>query len=180
MTRSPTPSLRMRSSAAATLISASRSGKSLRACSTIGELKSGMLTASVITDFYAMNDPFAAKNIRRFAKIIAHVGLLPDPVEIPADAAGEIDLRHVAGCTDAFCVAGEMAHFAGTKLAFGFGRYMNAERIGNLLGDFPDAHTFAAADINGKAIELVRFRREKIRARDIFDEREIARLLAIF
>src|SRR5438105_8929217 len=95
MTRSPTPSLRMRSSAAATLISASRSGKSLRACSTIGELKSGMLTASVITDFYAMNDPFAAKNIRCFAKVIAHVGLLTDPIEITADASGEIGWRIV-------------------------------------------------------------------------------------
>src|SRR5438552_18374219 len=126
MTRSPTPSLRMRSSAAATLISASRSGKSLRACSTIGELKSGMLTASVIPDFYAMNDPFAAKNVRRFAKIITHVGLLPAPIEITADAGGELDLRRVPGRGDASRVGGVMAHFAGPKLAIHFRRDVNA------------------------------------------------------
>jgi hypothetical protein len=28
-----------------------------------------------------MNDPFAAKNVRRFAEIIAHIGLLPNPIE---------------------------------------------------------------------------------------------------
>src|SRR5205085_12378707 len=179
MTRSPTPSLRMRSRAAATLISASRSGKSLRACSTICELKSGMLTASVITDFYAMNDPFAAKNIRRFAKIIAHVGLLTDPIEITADASGEIDLRRVSSRADAFRVAGEMAHFAGTKFAIHFRRDVNAKCIGNSFGHFANADTAAAADIHGKAVELVRFGREQIRAGDVFDERKIARLLTI-
>src|ERR1700686_427513 len=179
MTRSPTPSLRMRSSAAATLISASRSGKSLRACSTIGELKSGMLTASVITDFYAMNDPFAAKNIRRLGKIIAHIGLLPDPIKITADPGGQIHLRFVSGGADAFAAAGEMPHFAGTKFAFGLGRNVNAERVGNLFGHFANADTAAAPDIHGKAIELVAFRREEICSSDIFDEGKIARLLAV-
>src|SRR5437588_5453954 len=113
-----------------------------------------------------MNDPFAAKNIRGFAKIIAHVRLLPDPVEITADARGEIDLRHVSGRADAFRVAGEMAHFAGTKLAFGFGENLDAESIGNLFGHFANADTAVAADVHRKAVELVAFGREKIRARD--------------
>src|SRR5947207_11721958 len=101
MTRSPIPSRRMRSSAAATLIVASSSGKSFRACSTTNELKSGILTASLTARLYPMNDPFAAKNVRGFAEIIAHVGLLPDPIEITPDTGGEIDLRRVAGGADA-------------------------------------------------------------------------------
>src|SRR5438876_1236960 len=121
-----------------------------------------MLTASVITDFYAMNDPFAAKNIRRFAEIIAHVGLLADPLKVTPDAGGEIDLRRVSGRADAFRVAGEMAHFAGTKFAFGLGRNADAESIGNLFGHFANADTVAAPDVHGKAVELVAFGREKI------------------
>src|SRR5882724_7372424 len=100
MTRSPTPSLRMRSSASATLISASSNGKSFRACSTIDELKSGILTASLTARLYAMNNAFAAKNVRGFAEIIAHIGLLVDPIEITPDAGGEIDLRRVTGRAD--------------------------------------------------------------------------------
>lgn len=52
-----------------------------------------------------MNDPFAAKNVRGFAEIIADIGLLPDPIEVTANAGGEIDLRRVAGGTDAFGIA---------------------------------------------------------------------------
>src|ERR1700704_976066 len=96
MTRSPTPSRRMRSSASATLIFASSSGKSFRACSTIDELKSGILTASLTARLYPMTDALAAKNVRRFAEIIAHVGLVADPVQITPEAGGEIDLRRVA------------------------------------------------------------------------------------
>src|ERR1041385_818766 len=95
MTRSPTPSRRMRSSALATLIFASSNGKSFRACSTIDELKSGILTASLTAYLYAMNDPFAPKNVGGFAKIIADIGLTTDPIEITADARREIDLRCV-------------------------------------------------------------------------------------
>src|SRR5436190_4039772 len=100
MTRSPTPSFRIRSSASATLMFASSSGKSFRACSTIDELKSGILTASLTARLYEMNNAFAAKNVRGFAEIIAHIGLLADPIEITPDAAGEIDLRRVAGGPD--------------------------------------------------------------------------------
>src|ERR1700716_555617 len=100
MTRSPTPSRRMRSSASATLIFASSSGKSFRACSTIDELKSGILTASLTARLYAMNDAFAAKNVRRFAEIITHVSLLADPVQVTLDARGEIDLGPLPGGGD--------------------------------------------------------------------------------
>src|SRR5207302_2193210 len=95
-------------------------------------------------------------------------------------AGGEIDLRRVSGRADAFRVASEMAHFAGTKFAFGLGRNADAERIGNLFGHFANADTAAAPDVHGKAVELVAFSRDKIRARDIFHEGKIARLLTIF
>src|SRR3954466_4902100 len=99
------PSRRIRSSASATLIRASSNGKSFRACSTIDELKSGSLTASLIAHpyanndrfapgfvlsglmrgasgaaqtawFHAMNNAFAAKDVRGFAKVITNVALL--------------------------------------------------------------------------------------------------------
>src|SRR5689334_5357987 len=102
MTRSPTPSRRIRSSASATLIFASSNGKSLRACSATDELKSGILTASLTAYLYAMNNPFAPKNVGGFAEIIADVGLLADPIKISANAGREVDLRRVTGGTNAF------------------------------------------------------------------------------
>src|ERR1700719_2660816 len=117
MTRSPTPSRRMRSSASATLMFASSSGKSFRACSTTDESKSGILTASLTARLYAMNDAFAAKNVCSFAEIIAHVGLLANPIEVPSDTGGEIDLRRVAGGADAFGSTRSVAHLSGTKFA---------------------------------------------------------------
>src|SRR5687768_5429147 len=147
MTRSPTPSRRMRSSASATLIPAASSGKSLRACSTTDEWKSGILTVSLTARLYAMNDSFAAKNIRRRAEIIAHVRLLPDPIEIATDAGREIDLRRIARRADPLGAAGEMPHFPGTKFSFRFRRELNAERIGDLLGHCADADAFTAPNI---------------------------------
>src|ERR1700682_3013478 len=138
MTRSPTPSRRMRSSASATFMLAPSSGKSFRACSTTDELKSGILTASLTAYLYAMNDAFAAKNVSGFAEIIAHVRLLADPIKITPDARGEIDLRRIARSADAFGVAGEMPHLAGTKFAVCFRRDVDVERVGNLFGDFPN------------------------------------------
>src|SRR5258708_1078704 len=170
MTRSPTPSRRMRSSAAATVIPASSSGKSFRACSTMDEVKSGILTASLTAYLYAMNDAFAAKNVGGFAEVIAHVRLLPDPIKITPDARGEIDLRRISRRADAFRVAGEMPHLAGTKFVVHFRRDPNVERVGDLLGDFPNADTFTAADVNRQAIELVAFGGEQIRACDVFHE----------
>src|SRR3954453_17130826 len=132
MTRSPTPSRRMRSSASATLIRASSNGKSFRACSTIDELKSGILTASLTVYLYAMNDAFAPKNVRRFAEIIADIGLLADPVEVAANAGRESDLGRVAGGANPRRVACQMPHFPGTKFAVHFRRNVDIERIGNL------------------------------------------------
>src|SRR6478672_4608268 len=117
----------MRSSASATLIVASSSGKSFRACSSIDELKSVILTASFTARLYPMNDPFAAKNVGRFAEIIADISLLPDPIEITANAGGEIDLRRETGATNPSGVAGEVAHFAGAKFSVPFRRDVDTE-----------------------------------------------------
>src|SRR6476469_4733190 len=138
----------MRSSAAATLIVASRSGKSFRACSAIVELKSGILTASLIARLYAMNNSFAAKNVRRFAEIIADISLLADPIEITADAGRKIDFRRVTGGANPFGVAGEMTHFAGTEFSVHFRRDLNIEGVGDLLRDFANAHALAAAHVD--------------------------------
>src|ERR1041384_6966293 len=179
MTRAPPPSRRMRSSASATLIRASSSGKSFRACSTIDELKSGILTASLTAYLYAMNDAFAPKNVCGFAEIIANIGLLADPIEVAADTSREIDLRSVARGANARRIAREMAHFAGTKFAVHFGRNVDVERIGNLFRDLANTNALAAADVDRQAIELVALRGEQVRARDVFDEGHVASLFAI-
>src|SRR5712691_4776229 len=135
MTRSPMPSRRMRSSASATVLSASSNGKSLRACSTTRELKSGMPASSGIHHFYAMNDAFAFQNLFRFAEIIAHVSLRFDPGDVALDAFGKIDLWFVADRADPGCVTGEVAHLAGTKLAPRGRRDVDLERSGNCRSD---------------------------------------------
>ena len=73
-----------------------------------------------------------------------------------------------------------MTHFAGAEFTVDFRFDVNVERIGNVRGDFANGHTAAATDIYRQSIECVGFSREQIRARDIFDKREVARLLAIF
>src|SRR2546430_12303945 len=95
MTRSPMPSRRMRSRASATVRSASRRGKSLRACSTTRESRSGMPASSGIHHFYAMNDAFAFQNLFGGAEIIAHIGLSLDPVDVALDSLGQLNLRFV-------------------------------------------------------------------------------------
>ena len=57
---------------------------------------------------------------------------------------------------------------------------MNPKRVRNLFGDFPNAHAGATADVDGQAVELVALGGEQVRARDVFDEGEIAGLLPIF
>src|SRR5438128_7762684 len=138
MTRSPMPSRRIRSSASATVLSASSNGKSLRACSTTRELKSGMPVRSGIHHFYAMNDAFAFQNLFRFAEIIAHVGLRFDPVNVALDSIGKNDLWFVADRADARDVAGEVAHFARAKFTTRDRRNVDLERVGNCLGDLAD------------------------------------------
>src|SRR5256714_5238823 len=136
MTRSPTPSRRMRSSASATLIFASSNGKSFRACSTIDELKSGILTASVTAYLYAMNDAFAPKNVRSFAEIIADIGLLEDPIEVTADAGGDIQPRCVTGAANPFADASYAPPFARTTFAGQFWRVMYVSHAGNVVRHF--------------------------------------------
>src|SRR4029453_8818560 len=119
----------MRSSASATLMSASNSGKSFRAYSTTGESKSGIPPGSSIHHFYSMNDAFAAQNLRRFAEIIADVRLRPDPIDVAPDALGKIDTRLVTGGANTRCVAGQMAHLARTKFAVYLRRDVDFERI---------------------------------------------------
>src|SRR5437660_9461935 len=148
MTRSPTPSRRMRSSASATVMSASRSGKSLRACSPTGELKSGMPAVSGIPNFYAMNDAFALQNLLCFAEIIADVGLGADPIDVALDSLFQIDLRFVAGRTNFRGVARRITHFAGTKFALRFGFDVDLKGGGNDLGDFANRYAFPAPDVD--------------------------------
>src|SRR5437899_9111864 len=141
MTRSPMPSRRIPSSASATVLSASSNGKSLRACSTTRELKSGMPVRSGIHHFYPMNDAFAFQNLFRFAEIIAHVALRFDPRDVALDSVGKIDLWFVANRADARDVAGEVAHLAGTKFATRNRRDVDLERIRNGFCNFTDRRT---------------------------------------
>src|ERR1043166_799452 len=164
------PSRRIRSSASATFRSASSSGKSLRACPRTGELKSGIPTVSGIRHFYPMDDAFALQNFFGFAEVIAHVGLGLDPIDVALDAISELDLRFVADRADLGRVAGEMAHFAGAKFAARNWLDIDLQRGGNRFSDFADGRAAAAADVHGLAVELVRLRREQVRAGDVFDE----------
>src|SRR6516164_3132826 len=100
MTRSPTPSRRIRSSAWAIVMFASRSGKSFRECSTTGELKSGMPGVSGILHFYSMNDAFSLQNLFRLTEIIADIRLGFNPIDVTLNALFESDLRLIAGRTN--------------------------------------------------------------------------------
>jgi len=60
-------------SASATLMSASRSGKSFPRVLDNWRIEIGIPPGSSIHHFYSMNDAFAAQNLRRFAEIIANV-----------------------------------------------------------------------------------------------------------
>src|SRR6266404_4833248 len=170
MTRSPTPSRRIRSSASPTVISASRSGKSFRACSITGELKSGMPPRSGIPNLYLMNDPFAAQNLFRIAEVIADVGLGADPIDVARDSDFEFDLRFVAGRANLRRIAGEMAHFAGSKFAACFWFDVDLEQSRKNLRHFADRCSLTAADIHRESIEAIGLRGQQVRARDVFDE----------
>src|SRR2546428_8347324 len=168
----------MRSSASATLLSASRSGKSLRACSTTGALKSGMPVSSGIHHFYAMDDAFAFQNVFRFAEIIAYVALGFDPLDVTADAIGELDLRFVANRIHLGGVARQVTHFAPAEFTARDRCDVDLECSRNYLRDFADRSAAAAADIHGLAVEFVAIGRKQVGARDVFHKREIARLFA--
>src|SRR4051794_21598987 len=101
MTRSPTPSRRICSSAWLTLMLASRSGKSFRACSATGDSKSGRPAGSFILFLYAMNDAFAPQKFFGLGEIIAHIGLRADPVDVTPDAFSEVHLWFIPGGANA-------------------------------------------------------------------------------
>src|SRR5256885_3812795 len=149
------PSRRMRSSAAATVMSASRIGKSLRACSPTGELKSGMPAVSGIPNFYPMNDAFALQNLLRFAEVIADIRLGADPIDVALDSRFQLNLRFVAGRTNLRGVAREMAHFAGTKFAPRFRFDVDLERGGNNFGNRANRYAFLAPDIYCHAVQPI-------------------------
>src|SRR5437773_9798294 len=96
-----------------------------------------------------------------------------------AESFGEIDLRRITGRPNRVRPTDKMSHFARTKFAIHLRRDRYAERIGNPLRDLAHSHAFAATDVYRQAIEPVRASGEQIRPCDIFDEREIARLLTI-
>ena len=73
-----------------------------------------------------------------------------------------------------------MAHFAGPKFAARFRFDVDLEQLRENLRHFANWRAFAAPDVNRQSIELVAFGCEQVRARDVFDEREIACLLTIF
>src|SRR5438477_12314016 len=104
-----------------------------------------------------MNDSFAAQNRFRFAEVIANVGLQADPIDVARDSIFESDVRFVAGRADLGRVAGEMAHFTGTKFSARFRFDVDLEKRGENLRDFANRNSFATPDVDRKAIELVGF-----------------------
>ena len=95
------------------------------------------------------------------------------------DSLFELYPWFVTGRTNLRRVAGEVAHFAGTKFTARFRFDVDLEQLRQNLRHFANRDALAAARVHGKSVELVGFSREQIRARDVLDEREIASLLAI-
>ena len=121
-----------------------------------------------------MDDAFAAQNVGGFAEVVAHIGLAADPIEVTADAGREIDLWPITSRANALGAAGEVAHFSWEKVTVRFRRDLNAERIGNLLGNFADWDAATTPAIHWQAVEVVGRGREQIGARDVVDEAEIS------
>src|SRR2546423_13209262 len=96
-----------------------------------------------------------------------------------AESFAQIDQRDIPRGPNRIRPTNEMPHFAGTKFAVNFWRDSYSERVGKALRDLAHCHAFAATDVYRQAIEPVRGSGEQIRARDILDERKIARLLTI-
>ena len=88
-------------------------------------------------------------------------------------------MRDITGSPNRIRPADEMPHLAGPKFAVNFRRDSNSERIGNALRNLAHGHAFLATDVHRQAIQHVSRSGEQIRARDILDERKIARLLSI-
>src|SRR5947209_4150560 len=154
----------------------SRGNPVARQSRTTAAIGSSSFNAGMITEIirdpllHPMNNTFAPKNVRGFAEIIADIGLLPDPIEITANARGQIDLRRVAGSANSLGVAGEMTHFTGPKFRVHFGRDMDIERVGDLFRDSANADAGAAPNIDRQAVQLVRFSGKQIGARYVLYE----------
>ena len=127
-----------------------------------------------------MNDTFAFQDLARFAEVIANVRLLFDPIDIAQDAFPEVDGWFVTCRSSQLSVAGEVAHFAGPKFAVDLGRDVDFQNVRKLLRYLVNRCAASVTDVYGQSIELVGFGRETVRARNLFDEGKIARLLAIF
>src|SRR5262249_51266897 len=129
---------------------------------------------------HAMNNALVLQDVASFAEIIANVRLLSDPIDVTRDAFAEIDGWFVTGGSRQRGITGEMAHFAGAKFAVDLRSDFDLQNVGKLFRDFANRCAASATDIYRQPIELVGFGSEQIRARNVFDERKIARLLAVF
>ena len=127
-----------------------------------------------------MNNAFVLQDVARFTEVIANVRLLPDPVDVTRDAFAEIDGWFVTSGPRQRGIAREMTHFAGAKFAVDLGCDVYLQNVGKLFRYFANRCAASATDIYGQSIELIGFGGEQVRAGDIFDEREIASLLAVF
>src|SRR4051812_9016039 len=127
-----------------------------------------------------MNNPFAAQNVGGFTEIIADVRLLTNPIEIALYARCEIDFWGITSGANPLGVTCQVTHFTGTEFAVHLGRDRNPKGVGNLFGYCSNTYSGTAPDVYGQAVKLIIFGGEQIRARDIFNERKVPGLFAIF
>ena len=73
-----------------------------------------------------------------------------------------------------------MTHLAWAKFAVYLRRDLDAERIRNCFRNLANRYAAAAADVHWQSVKLIRFGRQQVRPCDVFNERKIACLLAIF
>ena len=117
-----------------------------------------------------MDNSFACKNSRRFRKIITHISLLSNPIEITSYALRQTYLRFVPDLPDELGATCKVSDLPRTKVTSYFGRDANAQRIGNQRGYLPNAHSLAAPDVYSKSVKLVRLGRDQIRPSNVFNE----------
>src|SRR6202163_3660801 len=123
-----------------------------------------------------MDDAFVAQNCCRFAEIITNVELRSNPIEIARNPGCKIDMWLITGSADPRRVAREVAHFTRTKFAAGLWFDVDLKGVRDAVGNFANGCAFPTADIHCQSIELVRFGRQQIRARDVLEDRKSTRL----